>query len=111
LENQVRKDNAMASSKLSRIANLAAVSFIGLTLSSSILTAQSVKIEGLIKARNGDTMTVQTSGSASVPVLLTDDTQVGQVQGLLKARRKDMSMAALIPRARGQSRGRLQRSQ
>jgi outer membrane protein OmpA-like peptidoglycan-associated protein len=29
--------------------------------------------------------------------LLTDSTQVGQVQGVLKARRKDMSMAALIP--------------
>jgi outer membrane protein OmpA-like peptidoglycan-associated protein len=28
---------------------------------------------------------------------LTDSTEVGQVQGLLKARRKEMSMAALIP--------------
>jgi OmpA-OmpF porin, OOP family len=98
LENQVRKDNnAMASSKLSKIANLTAVSLIGLTLSGSSLIAQSTKIEGIIKARNGDTMMVQTSSSPSVPVLLTDDTQVGQVQGLLKARRKDMSMAALIP--------------
>jgi outer membrane protein OmpA-like peptidoglycan-associated protein len=30
-------------------------------------------------------------------VILTDNTQVGQVQGVFKARRKQMSMAALIP--------------
>lgn len=59
--------------------------------------AQTVKIEGLIKARRGDTMILSTSASPSVPVYLTDSTQVGQVQGLLKARRKEMSMAALIP--------------
>jgi OmpA-OmpF porin, OOP family len=29
--------------------------------------------------------------------LLTDSTQVGQVQGIFKSRRKEMSMAALIP--------------
>ena len=59
--------------------------------------AQNVKVEGLIKARSGDTMILQTSDSPKVIVLLTDNTQVGQVQGVLKARRKEMSMAALIP--------------
>jgi OmpA-OmpF porin, OOP family len=61
------------------------------------VSAQTVKIEGLIKARRGDTMILSTSASPSVPVYLTDSTQVGQVQGLLQARRKEMSMAALIP--------------
>jgi OOP family OmpA-OmpF porin len=43
-------------------------------------------------------MTLKTSGSQEgVLVLLTDSTDVGQVQGLLKARKKEMSMAALIP--------------
>ena len=42
-------------------------------------------------------MIVQTSDSPNVVVLLTDKTEVGQIQGLLKARRKEMSMAALIP--------------
>ena len=51
----------------------------------------------MIKARNGDTMIVQTSDSPNFNVLLTDDTKVGQVQGVFKARRKSMSMAALIP--------------
>jgi hypothetical protein len=61
------------------------------------VAAQSVKVEDLIKARNGDTMVLQTSDSPNLVVLLTDNTQVGQVQGVFKARRKEMSMAALIP--------------
>jgi outer membrane protein OmpA-like peptidoglycan-associated protein len=66
--------------------------FIGVSVA-----AQSVKVEGLIKARNGDNMILQGRDSTDVPVLLTDSTQVGQVQGVFKARRKEMSMAALIP--------------
>ena len=42
-------------------------------------------------------MTIQTPDSSTVVVLLTDSTQVAQVQGMFKARRKEMSMAALIP--------------
>jgi hypothetical protein len=42
-------------------------------------------------------MGLQTSDSPNLVVLLTDNTQVGQVQGVLKARRKEVSMAALIP--------------
>ena len=42
-------------------------------------------------------MIIQTSSAPKLVVLLNDSTQVGQVQGVFKARRKDMSMAALIP--------------
>jgi outer membrane protein OmpA-like peptidoglycan-associated protein len=42
-------------------------------------------------------MTLQTSDSSNLVVVLTDDTQVAQIQGVFKARRKQMSMAALIP--------------
>ena len=59
--------------------------------------AQSAKAEGVIKSRNGEMMTVQTATNPSQVVVLTDDTKVGQVAGVLKARRKEMSMAALIP--------------
>jgi outer membrane protein OmpA-like peptidoglycan-associated protein len=80
------------------LARIACVSLVGLGLLSSTVAAQDVrKFEGLIKARNGDTMTLQTSDSRDLVVVLTDNTQVGQEQGLFKARRKDMSMAALIP--------------
>jgi len=73
------------------------VSLFAAAFLSAIALAQSVKVEGLIKARNGDTMIVQTSDAPNLAVLLTDGTQVGQVQGVFKARRKEMSMAALIP--------------
>ena len=55
------------------------------------------KVKGLITGRSAATMTVQTSSDPKVVVLLTDDTRVAQIQGMLKARRKTMSMAALIP--------------
>ncbi len=80
-----------------KINYLVILSLIGLALLSPIVAAQTAKVEGIIKARNGDTMIVQTSNSPDVTVLLSDSTQVGQVQGVFKARRKQMSMAALIP--------------
>jgi len=79
----------------SRVAGL--VLFLPLLFVNVSATAQSVKVEGLIKSRNGDSMVLQGKGSANVVVVLTDSTQVGQVQGVFKARRKEMSMAALIP--------------
>jgi len=79
------------------IAHHVALSLVGLALLSPIVSAQSVKVQGLIKARSGDTMILQTSDSPNLAVLLTDDSKVGQVQGVFKARRKQMSMAALIP--------------
>ena len=42
-------------------------------------------------------MIVQAPDNPNLVVVLTDSTDVAQVQGMLKARKKDMSMAALIP--------------
>jgi OOP family OmpA-OmpF porin len=76
------------------IAILALVStFVPLTLAAQ----QTVKVEGLIKGRSGELMVMETKDNRDVVVELTDDTDVGQVQGMLKARNKKMSMAALIP--------------
>lgn len=80
-----------------RIARIAIMSLVAVAGLSIAVAAQSTKVEGLIKARNGETMILQTSESPKLVVLLTDNTQVGQVQGVLKARRKEMSMAALVP--------------
>ena len=66
------------------------------TLSGSMVSAQT-KVEGVIKGRSGAKIVLQTPDSPKVIVLLTDDTNVAQVQGVLKARKKEMSMAALIP--------------
>ncbi len=76
---------------------LASLALIGLALSPTIVTAQSVTIEGLIKGRSGDSMVVQTKENLTMVVVLNDATDVGQVQGVFKARHKEMSMAALIP--------------
>jgi outer membrane protein OmpA-like peptidoglycan-associated protein len=64
---------------------------------SSVAFAQSLKVQGQIKARAGNTMTLQTADTPSLVVLLNDMTQVAQVAGVFKARKKEMSMAALIP--------------
>jgi OmpA-OmpF porin, OOP family len=80
-----------------RIALVTALTFSLIVLFSTSVAAQSAKVEGIIKARNGDTMILQASSSPNLVVLLTDGTQVGQVQGVFKARRKQMSMAALVP--------------
>ncbi|HTV64624.1 MAG TPA: OmpA family protein [Bryocella sp.] len=71
--------------------------FAVIALLTSAVSAQTQKVQGLIKGRNGDTMIVQTADTPKLIVLLTDDTQVSQVVGALKARKKQMSMAALIP--------------
>jgi outer membrane protein OmpA-like peptidoglycan-associated protein len=73
------------------------LSFIVLALCSTAMFAQSLKVQGTIKGRSGATMILQTQDSPKLVVLLTEDTKVAQVQGMLKARRKQMSMAALIP--------------
>jgi len=70
---------------------------MALALFSSMLSAQTVKVQGLIKGRSGSEMILQTQDSPKLIVQLTDNTQVAQVQGVFKARRKNMSMAALIP--------------
>jgi outer membrane protein OmpA-like peptidoglycan-associated protein len=69
----------------------------GAVLLPLLLAADTVKLHGVIKGRSGATMIVQTPDSPGVIVVLTDETKVGQVQGLLKARRKHMSMTALVP--------------
>ena len=66
-------------------------------LTASPVVAQTVKVQGIIKGRSGSTMTLQTSDTPKLVVLLSDQTQVSQVQGVMKARKKEMSMAALIP--------------
>jgi len=80
-----------------RIPLITALTFSLIVLFSTSTAGQSTKVEGIIKGRNGDTMIIQSSSAPNLVVLLTDSTQVGQVQGVFKARRKQMSMAALVP--------------
>ena len=89
-------DDLMNKTTLIAIASVATTSLATILLLSAPGAAQT-KVEGLITGRSGDTMTLQTSDSPKLVVVLTDSTQVAQVLGALKARHKEMSMAALIP--------------
>jgi outer membrane protein OmpA-like peptidoglycan-associated protein len=87
------KRNSWARAVFGATISLAAL----LSFGGAAAAAQTAKAQGLVTGRSGDTMTVQTPDSSKVVVVLTDDTQVAQIQGVFKARRKQMSMAALIP--------------
>jgi outer membrane protein OmpA-like peptidoglycan-associated protein len=68
---------------------VAALALAGLAL------AQGSQIEGLIVGRSGATMTVQTQDAGKVVVLLSDDTQVIEPEGVF--RKKHLALTALIP--------------
>ena len=63
---------------------------------STVAFAQSLKVKGVIISRAGNTMTLK-ADTGNVVVVLNDTTDVQQLEGALKARKKEMSMAALIP--------------
>jgi outer membrane protein OmpA-like peptidoglycan-associated protein len=81
--------------RLLGLASFLLFSLLGVT--SGAAEAQSTKVQGIIKSRSGPDMILQTSQDPNMVVMLTDSTDVGQVQGVFKARNKQMSMAALIP--------------
>ena len=60
-------------------------SLITLLLFCDIVIAQTTKVNGLITGRNAASMTLQTSSEPKLVVLLTDATQVAQIQADLKA--------------------------
>jgi OOP family OmpA-OmpF porin len=62
-----------------------------------VAVAQNPQIQGLITSRTGATMKVQLQDSEIVTVILTPATQVEEVEGLLRARSKQMGLSALIP--------------
>ena len=74
-----------------------ALSLTALLLLSGIAAAQSAQIQGVIDGRSGATMTVKTQDSGNVIVLLSDSTQVEEVEGGLHMRKKTMGMTALVP--------------
>ena len=81
---------------------LVAVMFVG-----GIAFAQSAQVQGLITARSGATMTVQSQDQGNVVVVLTPATQVQEVEGLFHARKKEY--ARTWPRRAGT--GGLQRAE
>jgi len=60
-------------------------------------TMQGQTVQGVINGRSGATMTLQTADTPKLLVLLTPTTEVDEVEGMLKARKKQMAMTSLIP--------------
>jgi outer membrane protein OmpA-like peptidoglycan-associated protein len=85
----------MKRSRTVRIVFIASLSLAALVLTCNIAVAQN--IQGVINGRSGATMTLQTQDSGNVVVILTPSTEVDEVEGLLRARRKEMAVTALIP--------------
>jgi len=85
----------MRQSTSGRIALVAILFLAALVLICGVAAAQNV--QGVINGRSGATMTLQTQGSGNVVVVLTPYTEVDEVEGLLKARKKEMAVTALIP--------------
>jgi outer membrane protein OmpA-like peptidoglycan-associated protein len=59
--------------------------------------SQGQSVQGVINGRSGATMTIQTADTPKLVVLLTPTTEVDEVQGVFKARKKQMAMTCLIP--------------
>ena len=96
------KGKKMKTSKQIRrnVANLLVFSTMilsALALLSVIAGAQSAQLQGTIDARKGATMMVKSADGSTVPVVLSDSTQVEEVEGGLHMRKKQMGMTALVP--------------
>jgi outer membrane protein OmpA-like peptidoglycan-associated protein len=68
-----------------------------IAMTSQVAICQSTQFQGVIDGRKGATMSLQIVGSPDSVVLLTDNTSVNEVEGMLHARKKQMPMTALIP--------------
>jgi OmpA-OmpF porin, OOP family len=81
--------------RLFGLAGFLLLSFLGFTPRTT--AADTIKAQGIIKSRSGPDIVLKTADDPNMIVMLTDSTDVGQVEGVFKARSKQMSMAALIP--------------
>ena len=62
-----------------------------------VASAQSAQVQGIIDGRKGANMMVKSPDGSTVTVVLSDSTQVQEVEGGLHMRKKQMGMTALVP--------------
>ena len=80
-----------------KIGNIKILTMLGMIATLSTAAIAQSKVEGIIAGRSGSEIILRSADNPKLIVLLTDSTDVAQLEGLLKARKKSMSMAALIP--------------
>jgi OOP family OmpA-OmpF porin len=85
----------MNNTRTARIVSIATLSLTALVLMCGAAAAQD--LQGVINGRTGATMSLRTQNAGNVVVVLTPSTEVDEVEGLLKARKKEMGVTALIP--------------
>lgn len=85
----------MSKNRIENVAFIIASSLAMLVLVGGVAAAQNM--EGVINGRSGATMTIQTQALGNMTVILTPATEVDEVQGVLKIRKKEMGLTALIP--------------
>lgn len=79
------------------LACAALAAFIAVGLSFGVTNGEKVKTSGLITGRTGEDLTVKTTDMGNIVVVLTDDTKIEQPKGLLKIRKNEMGVTALVP--------------
>ncbi len=75
----------------------ALISFVAAGLAQDVAAGEKVQTKGVITGRSGDGLTIRTNDMREIAVVLSDDTKIGQPIGLLKIRKQEMGMAALVP--------------
>ena len=68
----------MTQNKALKVLSVAMLAFVVFAMFSTVSVAQSVKVQGIIKSRSGNTMTMTTSDTPKLVVVLTDGTDVAQ---------------------------------
>jgi len=81
----------------SRCIGLSLAVLFGAIVAVSVAVAQTSQVQGLIVGRSGATMSVKTADNETVVVALTTDTDVQEVEGMFKLRKKQLGLTALIP--------------
>ena len=87
------------------VASAALLCVLSVGVAYGISNGEQVKTSGLITALNGDMLTMRTLESGNLIVVLTDNTKVQQPKGLLKIRKSEMGVTALMPGLRIQVEG------
>ena len=76
----MKKGKTMKHIRLFGLASFLLLSFLGITPGTA--AAQSAKVQGIIKSRSGEDIILNTTQDPNMIVILTDSTNVGQVEGI-----------------------------
>jgi OmpA-OmpF porin, OOP family len=82
---------------LTRISIVGSLALAMVVMLSAVANAQGPGVQGIIDGRKGATMMVKSSDGTTVTVVLSDTTQVEEVEGGLHMRKKQMGLTALVP--------------